>query len=292
MQRLKYILIGVVLALTALCAAPPVFGEQSGTLVLHLMNYTSDTNIPKNNRKALEHSGIQWGMSENTLLISFVAQNFIKAEIPYITRFGEQRTLELKPGRYTITCIGYQFNSTSSDRIRLSRSPLSLITTSSRLMCCRARQPRSRSIRITLLSRSGAFGQSSNCSSRNSKYACSRMGHRQGDDLVVNRRTDKSVAWDDYHGPLKFRPSSAVPSSASSPVRKTSPSTRPTRRSPKKSSPAKSPCASSAPSPEDKQSPSSPLSGRGNFTPCPSPCADARHHVPVSWPSPANAFRC
>jgi hypothetical protein len=29
-------------------------------------------------------------------------------------------------------------------------------------------------------------------------------GTPKGEDVVITHRTAKSVAWDDYHGPLKF----------------------------------------------------------------------------------------
>lgn len=56
MKRLSYILLGVFLGLTSLGAAQSVFGQQSGTLVLDLKNYTSDAKIPKNSQKRLEHA--------------------------------------------------------------------------------------------------------------------------------------------------------------------------------------------------------------------------------------------
>ena len=45
--RLRYILLGVVLGLTALGAVRPVFGQETGTLVLDLKTYTSDAKMPK-----------------------------------------------------------------------------------------------------------------------------------------------------------------------------------------------------------------------------------------------------
>ena len=204
MQRLRCILFGVVLGLTALSTAPPIFGQQSGTLVLQVMNYTSDTKIPKNNQKALQHGGIQWGMFQNTVLISFVAQNFLKAEIPYITRFGEQKTLQLAPGRYTITCIGYQFNSTSSDPDKtLAKSAffnndvvafdvLPGKTTTLEIYPNYVAESQWR-----LLTKFKLFIPEL-------KVRVIEDGTQKGDNFVINQRTDKSVEWDDYHGPLKF----------------------------------------------------------------------------------------
>ena len=74
MKQLKYILLCVCLGLTALGAARPAFGQQSGTLVFDLKNYTSNAKMPKNVQKELAHAGIRWGMLDNTLLIPLVNQ--------------------------------------------------------------------------------------------------------------------------------------------------------------------------------------------------------------------------
>jgi len=34
------------------------------------------------------------------------------------------------------------------------------------------------------------------------KVKVSEDGTQKGEEVVINKRTDKSVAWDDYHGPL------------------------------------------------------------------------------------------
>lgn len=204
MKRLSYILLGVFLGLTSLGAAQSVFGQQSGTLVLDLKNYTSDAKIPKNSQKRLEHAGLRWGMLDNSVLISFVNEKYVKADLPYLTRFGDQKTLEIKPGQHTITCIGFEFDSTSSDVDKtLAKSAFfnnEVVTFTV--------QPG----KTTTLEISPIFEAESQWHVLTKltmfipdlKVRVLEDGTPKGESLVINRRTPKSVAWNDYHGPLKF----------------------------------------------------------------------------------------
>jgi hypothetical protein len=100
----------------ALGLMQPAFGQESGTLVFDLKNYTSEAKLPKRSQKSLEHAGIRWGLLDHSLLIPLVSERDVKADTPYLTRFGEQKTLDIKAGQYTITCIGWEFDSISRDQ--------------------------------------------------------------------------------------------------------------------------------------------------------------------------------
>ena len=70
------------------------------------------------------------GLVDDNVVVTFVGRNFVKADIPYLTRFGEQKTLNIKPGQHKITCIGLTFGSTSRDVSKSLWYPLS-----STIMC-------------------------------------------------------------------------------------------------------------------------------------------------------------
>lgn len=204
MKRLRYILVGVCLSLTAFGAAQSTFGQQVGTLVFDLKNYTSDAKLPKKAEKSLEHAGIRWGMIDTSLLVSFVSEKFVNAGLPYLTRFGEQRTLEMKAGHYTITCIGYEYNSTSRDPDkRLAKSAffnndvvtftvLPGKTTKLEVFPTYVAESQWR-----VLTKLTAFIPEL-------KVRVLEDETPKGEEVVINRRTASSVAWDNYHGPLKF----------------------------------------------------------------------------------------
>jgi hypothetical protein len=204
MKRINHILGGILVGLTAFVAVQPMFGQQTGTLVFDLKNYTSDTKLPKKVEKNLQHGGIQWGMLDKTMLISFVNMQFVKADIPYLTRFGEQKTLELAPGRYTLTCIGYEFDSTSSnvDKV-LAKSAFF----NKEVLTFAVLPGKATTLQISPIlepeSKWRGLGKIT-FFVPDLKVQVLEDGAATGEELVINRRTASSVAWDDYHGPLKF----------------------------------------------------------------------------------------
>jgi hypothetical protein len=204
MKRLRFILLWVGLGLTALGAARPVFGQQSGTLVVDLKNYTSDAKMPKKAQKELEHAGIHWGMLDNTVLISLVNPRFVKADTPYLTRFGELKTLEMKDGRYTITCIGYEIRSGSADIDKVlaknaffNNDVVTFTVLPGKTTTLEISPVYKAESKWLVLSKFTIFLP-------DLKVRVLEDGTPNGEEVEISRRTAKSVAWDDYHGPMKF----------------------------------------------------------------------------------------
>lgn len=206
MKGLSGISLAICLGLTALGAASPAFSQQSetGTLVFDLKNYTSEAKMPKRSQKDLEHAGIRWGVLDHTMVIPLVNEKFVKADTPYFTRYGEQKSLEMKPGQYTITCIGWEFASVSRDQGKniakdayFNKDVVTFTvlpgktTTLEVIPIYRAESQRRLWANLTILF-------------PDLKVHVLEDGAPKGDDLVISRRTDKSVAWNDYQGPLKF----------------------------------------------------------------------------------------
>ena len=205
MKRMKDLFFVACSAVVALGMAQPLVGQQTGKLVLEMENYTSNTKIPKNSQKQLEHAGIRWGvLDSNTLLIPLVNQRYVNADTPYLTRFGEQKELEVKAGEYTVTCIGFEFDA-------MSRDPDKVIS-------------KSGFYNIDVLKFAIMPGKTTTLEispilvpeSQSRLWAKFTMflpdlrvrvlvdGAPTGEAVVISRRTDKSVAWNDYKGPLKF----------------------------------------------------------------------------------------
>jgi hypothetical protein len=205
MRRLKGLLFAVCFGVIAVGVVRPLPGQQTGTLVLDMKNYTSNAKIPKNSQKQLEHAGIRWGLLDSdTLLIPLVNQRYVKADTPYLTRFGEQKQLELKAGEYTVTCIGYEFDAMSRDPDKvISKSGFFNIdvlkftvfpgkTTTLEISPIYEAESQSRFLyKFTMFL-------------PDLKVRVLSNGAQVGDSTVISKRTKNSVAWDDYKGQLKF----------------------------------------------------------------------------------------
>lgn len=191
------------LVLVALGAPRQDSSQESGTLVFDVKNYSSGVKLPEKSRKALEHGGVVWGMDDKTLVVSLVGKQFVKADLPYLTRFGEQKTLQLKPGQYAITCIGWEFDSTSQD-VEKALSKSAFFNQDVVTFAVTAGK-------TTTLDVLPVF------ESKSQWHALTKLtvylpdlnvkvwedGAEKG-GTVINTRNAKSVPWDDYHGPLKF----------------------------------------------------------------------------------------
>jgi len=184
-----------------------MFG-QTGILVFDMKNFTFGEKVSakaqKQIEKELKHGGTRWGMVDRTLLIPMVNDSLVKVDGLSLTRFGDQKKLELAPGDYTITCIGYEFaaNSTDMDKVLSKNAFFNL-----------------EALKFTIEpGKTTTIEVSLNYEPQSAWFRLAREtmyvpdvavrvlqdGTQVGEAMVVNRRTEKSVAWDDYHGPLKF----------------------------------------------------------------------------------------
>jgi hypothetical protein len=201
MKRSRDILAALCLALGML---RPVCAQQSGTLIFDLKNYTSVAKIPKNVLKQLQHAGVYWGVLGNTLVIPFVNEKFVNADTPYLTRFGEQKSLELKPGQYSITCIGYEFDSTSSDPDKqLAKS--AFFNSDVLTFTVLAGKTTTLDISPVIIPEAQWKGFARlSVFMPELRVRVIEDGEPKGEEVPINRRGDHSVAWNAYHGPLKF----------------------------------------------------------------------------------------
>jgi hypothetical protein len=203
-NRLKSISLGVGLALVALGFERPVIAQNSGTLIVKVENYTSDGKMSKRVQKLLEHAGMRWGVLEGNVVITQVKEDLIKANLPYLTRDGEQTSVEMKAGAHTITCVGYEFDSTSRDVDKtLSKSAyfnqdvLAFTILPGKTTTLDITPDYERQSQWWRLSKVTIYLP-------DLKVRVLEDGVPGGEAIVISQRTPKSVPWDDYHGPLKF----------------------------------------------------------------------------------------
>ncbi len=204
MTQWRKIVLGVCLCLTALGATRQVSAQKTGTVVFDLKNYTSDVKLPKRDQRQLEHAGVDWGMLDKTLLVPLINEKFVKADTPYLTRFGEQKKLELEAGRYSITCVGYEYNSNSRD---LDKALAKSAFFNNDVMTFTVLPGKTTTLEVfpTYAPQSRWSGLAKLTTFiLHLKVRVLEDGTPIGEDVKITQRTAKSVAWDDYHGPLKF----------------------------------------------------------------------------------------
>lgn len=197
-RRLATVLTGA-LALVAAAVPIPTLAQSTGTLVFDVKAYVSDVKIKPKVEKQLRHAGITWGIQNDVLVISFVNQKFVKAELSYLTRYGERRVLQLEPGEYKLTCIGFVPKGMSGDVDKvLSKSAFF----NESVLKFRVQTGKTTVLEVLpVFQKHSTFLVKMFIPDLRTKVVEDGVVKAEA---VVNEKTASSVPWDDYAGPLKF----------------------------------------------------------------------------------------
>lgn len=177
---------------------------EKGTLVFDVKDYETKTGIPKKVRKELENRGVQWGMVDNVLVITYIHMRHINADMPYLTRWGQKEILELEPGAYEITCISYDLKKYERDADKFIAKNAYVnegilkfeieaggTTTLSVLPVYR------KQVRKNVLTKHKTLKPD---------FIVTLIEEGQaGQTVTVNKRNRSSIKWGNYKGPLRFR---------------------------------------------------------------------------------------
>lgn len=170
----------------------------TGTLVFDVKPFTSAVKLKEKIENRLKTGGIEWGAADGQLVISMVNKRFIRFDLPHMTRYGETRTLELAPGTYTLHAPSFIPEGGLSVEKALARGAFFNLD----LLTFEVVEGKTTTLEVhpTIQSESTFL----------LKFFMPQLLVKVVEDgaarqeLVINERTDKSIAWNDYHGPLKF----------------------------------------------------------------------------------------
>lgn len=199
-MKTKAMLFAAALVMFLTLTAPLHAAEQSkGTLLFDLKSYVSEVKLKEKVQKDLEHAGIEWGVTGDILVISFVNKKYVNTETPYMTRYGDKKTIELSPGQYKITCIGFipEGSSMNVQKV-LSKSAFF----NDGILSFKVASGKTTTVEILPV-----FQKHSTLLVKmflpELRTKVIEDGAVQG-EAVINDRTSKSIPWDEYSGPLKF----------------------------------------------------------------------------------------
>ena len=188
----------MVALLTGLWSASLRAQESRGTLVMDVKPFTSEIELKEKVEKQLKSGGLEWGVAEGQLVVSMVSKRYIKFELPYLTRYGESKSVDLEPGTYKITCAGFLPEGGMSVEKALKKGAyfnLDVLT-----FDVVAGKTTTLEVHPKIQKKSTFFV----------KFFVPELSVKVIEDgaakgeSVINERTDKSIAWDDYNGPIKF----------------------------------------------------------------------------------------
>ena len=172
--------------------------ETRGVVIFDVKAFTSEVKLKEKIEKQLKTGGIEWGVAEGQLVVSLVNKRFIRFELPNLTRYGESKSLELEPGTYRLTCVGFVPEGGLSVEKALKKGAYFNLDVQTFEVV--AGRTTTIEVHPTIQKKSTFFVKffTPELLVRVSEEGAAK---KEG---VINERTDASIAWDDYKGPLKF----------------------------------------------------------------------------------------
>ncbi len=190
--------LGAIALVLSVCLPQAVLAEAMGTLAFDSRPFTSEIDLNEKIEKQLKSGGLEWGVNGNEIVVTLVNKRFINAEIPNLTRYGERKEIQLPAGQYTLTCVGLipegglsvdkvlskggYFN---EDVLSFTIEPgqttvldVSSVIRKENTFFLKFFVPE---VSVNVVANDIEFGA-----------------------VPINLRDDRSIAWDDYSGPLKF----------------------------------------------------------------------------------------
>ena len=189
----------VLLALAAVaCAAPPA-ALADGTLAINVAAFQSEVKLKEKVQKQIEGGGMEWGLAGNQLTVTTVNKQYVGPTIDHLTRFGTNATVNLPAGEYHISCVGMVYDGGLSVAKVLSKGAYF----NENVMTFRIEdgQTTTLDIRPVIRASSGMLLKVF----MPEYIAKSTLNGEVSSDVSLNARGEKSVAWDDYTGDLKFK---------------------------------------------------------------------------------------
>ena len=170
----------------------------NGTLVVDVRPYTSEKPLPDKADKQLRNGGIEWGLQDHLLVFSSVNKQFVNYPITHLTRFGQNETLTLPAGEYHITGIGLEVSFGFNVMKLLDKGAFLNENT----VTFRIEPGHTTTLRIDPVIGKDSAGLVSFYMPTLMMSVVTEGGSSEAKPLNV--RGDASIAWRDYHGPLRF----------------------------------------------------------------------------------------
>jgi hypothetical protein len=195
----RRLLVAALVALSGFCHVA-LGGEAParGTLVFDVKPFTSEIELKPKIEAQLKSGGLEWGVGNGKLVIAIMNKRFLKFDVAYFTRYGEAKTVELDPGIYHVDCAGFIPEGGFSVEKALSKG--GYFNLDKMTFEIKAGETTTLEV-LPVIRKESAFFVKFFMPQVQIKVAGSPDA-----GVVVNERSEQSIAYDDYHGELKFQP--------------------------------------------------------------------------------------
>jgi len=190
--------IRVYLALAWVAGAAPMAALADGTLQINIAPFTSEIELKDKVRTQLEGGGMEWGMAGNRLVVTTIAKQYVAPNINQLTRFGTNTSLPLPAGEYQISCAAMVYDGGMSVAKVLSKGAFF----NENVMSFRIEDGQTTTLDMRpVIRKTGGLIKIF----MPEYLVTSTLNGEKSAEVSINSRNEKSIAWDDYTGDLKFK---------------------------------------------------------------------------------------
>lgn len=174
--------------------------QQTGKLQVEILPFSSEIELKEKVRKQLESGGLEWGAKDGQLVFTMVNKRFINFDLPHFTRYGSEAAMELPAGEYSVTGIGLIPSTAFSPEKILAKGAYF----NEKVMSFKIEEGKTTTVKVRpVIQKNATFFL--NYFLPELLVSTAPDGGEFGPEVSVVDKTESSVPWPAYNGPLKFQ---------------------------------------------------------------------------------------
>ena len=186
-------------AITPPATAPQATTPQAmGKLVFDVKPFTSEVPLKKKIEAQLQSGGIEWGIKDGLLVVAVLNKRFLDFNISHLTRYGQNEQLDLPVGEYRVTCVGLEMHTAFSVEKVLNKGGYF----NENIITFKVEEGKTTTLSINPIIKKDMTFMIEWYMPALMTTVATDAGSSEA--KVINVRQADSIAWPDYHGPLKF----------------------------------------------------------------------------------------
>ncbi|TDQ30230.1 hypothetical protein [Tenacibaculum caenipelagi] len=198
-NKIKFLVFFLLTSLLSLGIESTHAQNSEGTLMVDLKPFVSDIKLKKKVLKQLESGALEWGVSGNQFVTTLTNKRFINFDIPYMTRYGTSKEIKLKPGKYTITCVGFKYKGGLSIQKVLKKAAFFNIDE----LTFEVIEGKTTTLEILpKIEKNSSLVMK--VFSPDLFVTVTEDNEVKAEQKLISIRHENSINWEDYNGPLKF----------------------------------------------------------------------------------------
>ncbi len=174
--------------------------QPAGKLKVIIEPFSSEIELKKKIQTQLESGGLEWGAKDGLLVFTMVNKRFINFDLPHFTRYGTEAVIDVPAGEYSVTGIGLIPSTAFSPEKILAKGAYF----NEKIMAYRVEEGKTVTVKIRPIIRKNATFFL-NFYLPELLVSIAQEGGEYGPEVSVVAKTESSVDWPAYNGPLKFQ---------------------------------------------------------------------------------------